>query len=273
MTQIVRLIQGTEAWLNHRALHRNASETAAVLGISPWLTRYQLWELKTGRRHHEATYPMLRGIELEPKARLAYEEKTGHILEPVVMVDGHYSASLDGLSLSGELVLEVKCPLKGKDSNTWRTAAVGLVERHYELQVQHQLMVSGADKADFYVFDGQDGIVVEVLPSKDDFHMIREAWDEFWPLIAKDTPPELSAGDTVIRTDDAWVHAAKEYLAKKKAAEEALTSCEGAKSELVALANHSSERGGGVSVCRFWKGKGNSKEEVRVTATKKGGEP
>ncbi len=270
MTQIVRLTQGTEAWLNHRALHRNASETAAVLDISPWLTRYQLWELKTGRRHHEATYPMLRGIELEPKARLAYEEITGHILQPVVMVDGHYSASLDGLSLSGDLVLEVKCPLKGKDSNTWRTAAVGLVERHYELQVQHQLMVSGADKADFYVFDGRDGIVVEVLPSKDDFKMIQEAWDEFWPLIVNDTPPELSAVDTVIRTDEAWGLAAQHFLTTKVAVGLAETAAEQARQKLASMTAHSSEKGHGVSVCRYWRG---SKEEVRVSACKQGERP
>lgn len=270
MTQILRLTQGTQEWHEHRRSHRNASETAAVMGLSPWLTRYQLWELKTGRRHHEATYPMLRGIELEPQARRAYEEMTGHILEPVVMVDDQYSASLDGLSLSGDLVLEVKCPLKGKDSTTWKIAAVGLVERHYELQVQHQLMVSGAAKADFYVFDGKEGIVVEVLPSKDDFQMIREAWEEFWPLIVKNTPPELSDDDTVIRTDEAWALAAQHFLATREAVEIAEAAAEQARQKLASMTAHSSEKGHGVSVCRYWRG---SREEVRVSASKQGERP
>lgn len=145
---------------------------------------------------------------------------------------------------------------------------MGLVERHYELQVQHQLMVSGADKADFYVFDGRDGIVVEVLPNKDDFHMIREAWDEFWPLIVRDTPPELSDGDTVIRTDEAWCDAAGAFTEAKLAADRAASVVEVAKQRLVALTCHNSERGYGVSVCRYWRGSRASKEEVRVTVLK-----
>ena len=52
----------------------------------------------------------------------------------------------------------------------------------------------------------------------------------------------------------------------------ALAKAEEAKTELVELAQHSSERGYGVSVCRYWKGRMNSKEEVRVTLTKQEGQ-
>lgn len=37
------------------------------------------------------------------------------------------------------------------------------MQPHYYWQLQHQLMVSGAAKADFYVFEGEEGIVVEVV--------------------------------------------------------------------------------------------------------------
>ena len=88
--QIIRLEQGSEAWYQYRLLHRNASETAAVMGLCPWLTPYSLWEIKTGRRRQQVTYPMKRGIELEPLARAAYEADTGMIVEPVVIGDGDY---------------------------------------------------------------------------------------------------------------------------------------------------------------------------------------
>jgi hypothetical protein len=74
---IVQVVQGSEAWLAHRRNLFNASETPAVLGISPWQTPYPLWLLKTGRAEAEVTAPMRRGTALEPQARLAYEEKTG----------------------------------------------------------------------------------------------------------------------------------------------------------------------------------------------------
>lgn len=267
MSTILTLIQGSEEWHQHRMLYRNASEAAAVMGVSPWLTPYQLWELKTGRRSQEVNFAMQRGTELEPAARAAYELATGYIMEPAVMVSGDYSASLDGISLPGDLILEVKCPVKGRDSETWKEAEAGRVQPHYYWQVQQQLMVSGATNADFYVFDGEDGIVVEVLPCLQDMEQLRLAWDDFWVFIRTDSPPPLTSADTVIREDSVWQSAAEDYITQKQAAEEATKAVEQAKTKLADLAQHNNERGFGVSVCKFWKGN-SGKQEVRVTLLK-----
>ena len=267
-TTSLRLIQGSEAWHQHRALYRNASETAAVMGLSPWVSPYQMWEVKTGRRAIELTYPMQRGMALEPKARAAYEEATGYIMEPAVMLDGDYSASLDGISLSGELLLEIKCPMKGQSGETWAKAVEGLVEQHYLVQIQHQLMVTQAAKAHLYIYDGSVGIVVEVLPDTVIMDQIRTAWNDFMKLVASDTPPPLTPMDTVIREDDAWKAAAEAFIASKQLAEDAAARAELAKTNLASLARHNSERGYGVSVCKFWRGRSNPKQEVRVTVTK-----
>ena len=95
MATRIYLEQGSADWLAHRQQYRNASETPAVMGASPWMTTYQLWELRTGRRQQEVTYPMERGLRLEPAARAAYEEMTGHVVQPITLVEGDYSASLD----------------------------------------------------------------------------------------------------------------------------------------------------------------------------------
>jgi predicted phage-related endonuclease len=42
MSAIVKLVQGSPEWHAHRAQYRNASETAIVMGESPWQTPYQL---------------------------------------------------------------------------------------------------------------------------------------------------------------------------------------------------------------------------------------
>lgn len=267
MNTTLTLIQGTDEWHQHRLLYRNASETAAVMGVSPWLSPYQLWEIKTGRRVQETNFAMQRGTELEPQARLAYEEMTGNIMEPLVMVSGDYSASLDGVSLSGDLILEVKCPVKGRSSETWLEAEAGKVQPHYYWQLQHQLMVSGAAKADFYVFEGEEGIVVEVFPNSDDIEQLREGWDRFWEFIRTDSAPPLTAMDTVIRNDEEWRLAAEEFVAHKQAAEQAAKAAERAKSRLAGLTQHNNERGFGVAVCKFWKGS-SGKQEVRVTLLK-----
>ncbi|MBI2276848.1 MAG: YqaJ viral recombinase family protein [Dechloromonas sp.] len=267
MSKILTLIQGTDEWHKHRMLYRNASEAAAVMGVSPWLTPYQLWEIKTGRRSQEANFAMRRGTELEPVARAAYELARGYIMEPLVMVSGDYSASLDGSSLPGDLILEVKCPVKGRESETWKEAEAGRIQAHYYWQVQHQLMVSGAAKADFYVFDGEDGVVVEVLPNQQDIEQLRLAWDDFWVFIRTDSPPPLTSADTVIREDSLWQSAAEDYIAQKQVAEAATKAVEQAKAKLTDLAQHNNERGFGVSVCKFWRGN-SGKQEVRVTLLK-----
>ena len=152
---IVQLPQGSPEWLAYRLAKFNASESATVLGVSPWQTPYQLWLQKTGRSEGgKANQAMLRGTELEPAARAAYEEHTGLVMQPLVLEAGRYSASLDGMTLDGDLVLEIKCPLRGTRSDLWQDVAAGAVPEHYLVQVQHQLMVSGAQAAHLWVYDG-----------------------------------------------------------------------------------------------------------------------
>ncbi|OSZ74625.1 YqaJ viral recombinase family protein [Hydrogenophaga sp. IBVHS1] len=81
----INLPQGSPEWLAYRLAKRNASESAAVLGLSPWMTPYQLWLIKTGRHQSVATAAMQRGTDLEPLARRVYEEQTGLVMQPLVL--------------------------------------------------------------------------------------------------------------------------------------------------------------------------------------------
>lgn len=274
MSTALHLVQGTPEWHDHRNQYRNASETPAVMGLSPWVSTYQLWELRTGRRIQEVNFAMKRGSALEPKAREAYEAKTGLVMEPLVMVDGEYSASLDGISLSGDLILEVKCPAKGRLSETWRAVEAGSVPEHYYWQVQHQLMVTKADKAHFYAFDDDSstGIWVEVLPNVEDMDRLQVAWNRFMLHIANDEPPPLSNLDTVVRQDVEWQQAALAYVSAKSLADRAIEAVESTKANLVALSQHSSEKGFGVSVSKYWKAS-SGRQEVRISLLKSEQQP
>lgn len=287
MNAVLKLVQGSAEWHAHRALYRNASESAAVMGASPWMTTYQLWLVRTGRMEVPVTAPMRHGTEMEPKARAAYEAQTGLIMQPLVLTDGDYSASLDGITLEGDLLLEVKCPYKGQSSTLWQSVSVGDVPIYYGIQIQHQLMVSGAATAHLWVFDGAEGLLLDI--SRDEAVMadIRAAWDGFQPYLDSDTPPPLSDLDTATRDDPVWKLAAVIYLNAKRKAEEATAALEAARDGLVVLASHPSESGAGVTVTRFWKQgnvdykkvpelkavsldqyRGKGREEVRVTVVK-----
>jgi len=253
MSRIVRLVQGSPEWHEHRRRFRNASETPVVMGVSPWLTPYQLWQQKLGLAKQEITAPMLRGTELEPAARAAYEARTGLVMQPLVLVEGDYSASLDGLTLAGDRVLEIKCPYRGRESELWHAAAAGTLPEHYRWQVQHQLMVTGADVADVFVFDGTDGLLVQVVPDQDSWSAVRSAWDSFAALIAQGEPPPLSDRDVRKRDDAEWLEAATKYRELRTQYDELGTALDEAKAALSALATHPKEQGAGVTVTRLWK--------------------
>lgn len=281
--KIVQLTQGSQEWLDYRLTMRNASETAAVLGVSPWMTPYQLWLLKTGRSTTKATAGMQHGTDMEPAARAAYEEQTGNVMQPLVLQDGPYSASLDGMTLDGELVVEIKCPYRGQDSALWREVKAGWVPDHYAAQVQHQLMVSGAALAHLWVFDGVQGLLRPIEPIEHAVQRIRDGWDQFQVYLDSDTPPPLTDADTVLREDAGWTAGALAFSEAKQAADVADAAVAKARDELLALAVHPREQGSGVSVTRYWKAgnvdykrvpalqgldlglyRGKSREEVRV---------
>lgn len=287
MSTIVKLVQGSPEWHAHRGQYRNASETAIVLGVSPWTTPYQLWQLRTGRTQPKTTAPMAHGTRMEPIARSAYEQLTGLVMQPLVLVEGEYSASLDGITLDNQLILEIKCPYKGKASELWQAAEAGEIPEHYRWQVQHQLMVSGAEQAHLYVYDGADGILLDVHPTQAIWEQIHDAWDRFMRHIQNDTPPPLAEKDTVIRTDPAWQQVAESYAKLKRESDELAKQLDEAKASLLKLATHPSESGCGVSVTRFWRQgnvdykripalsdidlerfRGSGREEVRVTIAK-----
>lgn len=282
--RIVQLPQGSAEWQAYHLAKRNASESAAVLGVSPWTTPYQLWLHKTGRTEPEVIQAMQQETELEPQARAAYEEQTGLVMQPLVLELGDYSASLDGMTLEGDRLLEINCPLEGVHSEFWQGLLKGQLPEHYQVQIQHQLMVSGATSAHLWVYDGQQGILHEIRRDEVLMTRIHQAWEAFQVHLDRDMPPTLTGEDTVQRTDDAWQQAAQAYVQAKREADQVADKLEEARQALLALAQHQKETGAGVTVTRYWKQgnvdykripvlqgldlspwRGKSREEVRVT--------
>ncbi|HDS1139622.1 TPA: YqaJ viral recombinase family protein [Stenotrophomonas maltophilia] len=149
----VELIQGTPEWHAHRATHFNASDAPAMMGCSPYKTRGQLLrEFATGAtiEHDAATLQRFAdGHRFEDLARPLAEQILGEELYPCVGVDGNFSASFDGLTLLEDKAFEHKSlnddlrlamPVDGGDA---------CLPLHYQVQMEHQAMVSGAERVLF----------------------------------------------------------------------------------------------------------------------------
>lgn len=170
--KVVRLQQGSPEWRSWRRTGLGASDAASVLGLSPWTPARLLWERLTGRApEQEETFAMKRGMRLEPTIRRMAQACLGMPLPPACGHHDRFSwllASFDGLSVDGDVILEVKAP----NQEAHALALEGKVPDHYRPQVQQQLLVSGAARCiyaswtDHRRFGPHEKLaLVEVLPS------------------------------------------------------------------------------------------------------------
>jgi len=143
------LIQGSPEWLAHRESHLNASDAPAMMGVSPYKTRNQLLhEMATGIVHEIDEFTQKRfddGHRFERLARPIAEEIIGDDLYPIVGTDGKYSASFDGLNMVETIVWEHKT-LNDAIRSCLR---VEDLPQEYKVQMESQLLVSGAEKCLF----------------------------------------------------------------------------------------------------------------------------
>jgi putative phage-type endonuclease len=143
--KIIRLKQTSPRWHKWRAKGIGGSDASAVMGESGWTSPDELLAEKLGLRTVEENERMARGRRLEPEARARYCREYGIKMTPVCVSHDEYPwlrASLDGWNDEHRLVLEIKCP------GYWThvKALRGYVPDYYTAQVQHQLLVTGADR-------------------------------------------------------------------------------------------------------------------------------
>jgi len=192
--QTINLTQGTPEWHAHRRNHWNASDAPAMLGESPYKTRAQLIkEYATGLTDEVDAATQKRfdaGHKFEELARTAMEVQIDEALYPCVGVDGKYSASFDGITMMEDLVFEHKT-INDSIRNAENIEQLPL---HYKIQMEHQLMVSGAHVCLFVASNWtDDGECLEhkQLEYRIDLTMrqrIIDGWAQFEKEVAEYTP-------------------------------------------------------------------------------------
>lgn len=195
MSTIVHVRQGTNAWHQFRLTHNGASEAAAMLGLSKKVKRSDLVRMKaTGLAREFSDWVQKNvldhGHEVEARARPIVEALIGEVLYPATYEEGKESASVDGITLGGELAFEHK---------QWAVELAesvrhGVLPEEHMPQCQQILMVTGAEKVRFVVSDGtaQNMVHVDVLPDPAWFQRLHDGWRQFDRDVAAYVPAETA---------------------------------------------------------------------------------
>jgi len=204
--RVTNLTQGTAEWLRWLASGLGGSDAPAIAGVSPWTTPLVLWQRRTGAAaEEEDDFAMRRGRRLEPIARRLYEASTRILTAPLCGRHERHSwmrVSLDGITLAGDLVLEIKAP--NRDAHT--LALKGQVPEHYWPQLQHELAVSGAPLLHYVSITENQAFgatkdlpqiapPVAVRPDPDYIDRLIATEAEFWEMILcrRQPPPDWPA--------------------------------------------------------------------------------
>lgn len=203
-----KIIQGTPEWHEFRSRHLNASDAPAMMGESPYKTRDELLREKaTGVAADVSEETQRRfdaGHRFEALARPLAEKIIGEELYPVVGSEGKFGASFDGMTMLGDVIFEHK-------TLNAALAAISPDEQlplHYRIQMEHQLMVSGAEKCLFMAtkWDAADQLIGELHRWYSTDLVLRQrivdGWAQFEKDLADYVPPEVKP-EAVGRAPDA----------------------------------------------------------------------
>lgn len=175
------LTQGSDAWHQFRQEHDGASEAAAMLGLSKYLSRSELLRQKATGLAPEVDAGKQRlfdaGHASEAAARPMAETILGEELYPATYSYGRLSASCDGLTMGGDTAFEHKL----WSADLAASVARGELPEEYQPQCQQIMLVTGAEQVLFMVSDGTPENCVHTLvkPHGKWIERIKAGWAMF----------------------------------------------------------------------------------------------
>lgn len=186
-----------EEWLKVRQGGIGSSDAAAAVGLNPYKSPLELWMEKTGRvttmeEPPRQDSPLYWGTLLEPYVASAYMELTGRKVRRINAVLRHPTFSFMLANIDREVigcpeVQVLECKTAGEfGSRLWRDG----VPEYVQLQVQHQLAVTGKKAADVAVLLCGQQLEVHRIARDDEVIsrlVVLEA--AFWERVVQDTAP------------------------------------------------------------------------------------
>lgn len=195
-----------EQWLSVRKGGIGSSDAASAVGLNPYCSQLELWLNKTGRDAglpkvdpKDQTSPMYWGTLLESIVAAHYTMRTGHKVRRINAVLQHPTepwmlANLDREVIGTPEVQILECKTAGiNGARLWKEG----VPEYIQLQVMHQLAVTGKQTADVAVLIGGQDLQIHRI-ERDDTMIARlmELERQFWRYVETDTAPPADGSDS-----------------------------------------------------------------------------
>lgn len=209
------LLENREQWLQNRQ-RIGGSEAASIVGLNPYMTNVELWEIKTGQREREnisekpyVKYGIMAEDHLRELFKLDYPEYVLQYEPNNLFINDIYPfahASLDGWLTDKDGrrgIWECKTTniLQSMQKEKWRDR----IPDNYYIQVLHYMMVTEAKfailKAQLKTeFDGEVMLTtkhykIERNEVLNDIEYLRMAEERFWESVQKLKCPPLILPD------------------------------------------------------------------------------
>ncbi|MGC9386444.1 MAG: YqaJ viral recombinase family protein [Hydrogenovibrio sp.] len=188
-------------WLKYRNQGIGSSDAATACGLNPYKSQLELWMEKTGRIAPQQTdlkddSPLVWGTILEPIVAEHYAKRTGRKVRRVNSILQHSEhpwmlANIDREVVGDPEVQVLECKTAGVFSaKHWENG----VPEYIQLQVQHQLAVTGQAAADVAVLIGGQKLEIFRVERNDDLiRQLIQLESAFWHRVQTDTPPPVDA--------------------------------------------------------------------------------
>lgn len=197
-----------EDWLNVRRQGIGSSDAAAAVGLNPYKSQLELWLEKTGRDGLlpktdplDEESPAYWGNILEPIVAAHYARRSGNRVRRINAVLQHPDpqlhwmlANIDREVIGAPDVQILECKTAGiNGSRLWKEG----VPEYVQLQVQHQLVVTGKAAADVAVLLGGQHLEIHRI-QRDEALIARLIQLEaaFWRYVETDTPPPADGSES-----------------------------------------------------------------------------
>ncbi len=197
-----------EDWLAVRKRGIGSSDAAAAVGLNPYKSQLELWMEKTGRDAalpktdaHDEESPAYWGNILEPIVAAHYTKRSGNRVRRVNAVlqhpDPEFSwmlANIDREVIGADDVQILECKTAGiNGARLWKEG----VPEYVQLQVMHQLAVTGKQAADVTVLLGGQQVEIHRI-ERDDFLIGRlmRLEQQFWQFVIDDIPPPADGSES-----------------------------------------------------------------------------
>lgn len=188
-----------DQWLTVRKGGIGSSDAASAVGLNPYKSALELWMEKTGREANlpkvdpnDEASPMYWGTLLEPIVAAHYTKRTGNRVRRINAVLQHPKhswmlANIDREVIGAPDVQILECKTAGQNgARLWKDG----VPEYVQLQVMHQLAVTGKQAADVAVLIcGQELQVHRIERDETMIAQLIALERRFWQYVELDQAP------------------------------------------------------------------------------------